>query len=403
MKFSSISLETRATILLTTRLGEAGDDLKPLSPAEFRSAQRWLSERGISLGDLLSWDHRAAVDAMIAEGVGTALIASLLDRQDSLSRAVDHWSEAGIWVIGESDKDYPERLGHRLGTAGFPLLFGAGPREFLTTGGVYIVGSRNTSDVGLAFSKTLAARCGAEGITVISSDMRGADREAMGAASAAGGNIICVLSDSLEKAVAAKRHRQLLEQGKLTVITPFSPDTRFRVANAIRVSRYQYCLGDFAVIVETRRTGGVWLGAEENRKENWVPAFVRADDAAPLGNEALLSLGYMPLAENEVSDCDNIGAYLISRLTSSSSAPSPATVGPVDAASDVGTMLFNIFCEKLAVFVGQTARSPEEIQDYFGIEPEQAEAWIAQALDDGVIEDTGDADQYQACAPQQRR
>ena len=61
------------------------------------------------------------------------------------------------------------------------------------------------------------------------------------------------------------------------------------------------------------------------------------------------------------------------------------------------------FCEKLAVFAGQTARSPEEIQDYFGIEPEQAEAWIAQALDDGVIEDTGDADQYQACAPQQRR
>ena len=95
--------------------------------------------------------------------------------------------------------------------------------------------------------------------------MRGVDREAIGAAGAVGGNIVCVLSDSLEKAVAARRHRKLMEQGNLMVVTPFSPDTRFRVANAIRVNRYQYGLADFAVIVETRRTGGVWLGAEENR------------------------------------------------------------------------------------------------------------------------------------------
>ncbi|MBT6086551.1 MAG: hypothetical protein HOB37_16135 [Rhodospirillaceae bacterium] len=402
MKPNSISLETQATILMTTRLGETGDDLKPLSPAEFRSVQRWLCERGLTLGNLLSTDHRAVVDAMIAEGVGTALIPSLLDRVDSLSRAIDHWSAVGIWVIGETDDDYPERLKHRLGSTGFPLLFGAGQREFLTTGGVYIVGSRNTSDTGLAFSKTLAARCGAEGITVISSDMRGADREAIGAASAAGGNIICVLSDSLEKAVVAKRHRELLEQGKLTVITPFSPDTRFRVANAIRVSRYQYCLGDFAVIVETRRTGGVWLGAEENRKENWVPAFVRADDTVPLGNEALLSLGYMPLAENEVSGCDEIGAYLISRLTTASARPPSVTAGPGDSANEIGALLFNIFCEKLAAFAGKTARSPEEIQDYFRIEPEQAEAWIAQALEDGLLEDADDADQYKARPSNQR-
>ncbi len=395
MEFDSISAETKATVLLTTRLAGLGEDLKPLSPAEFRSVQNWLTNRRLAVGDLLTGDHQAALNTMIEDGVGTPIIPSMLERVPKLVRMVERWTEAGIWVIGETDDAFPERLRRRLGATGFPLLFGAGRVEFLDSGGVYIVGSRNSSGSGLQFSRTLAGRCGAEGITVISSDMRGADREAMGAAGATGGNIVCVLSDSLEKAVAAKRHRQLLERGKLTVITPFSPDTRFRVANAIRVNRYQYCLADFAVIVETRRTGGVWLGAEENRRENWVPAFVRAEGNVPLGNEALLSLGLMSLTERDISECDNIGEYLISRLTLRSDPPlsgGPVTVSP----NDDGGMLFQFFCEQLASFAGTVARSPEEIQVHFNIEPEQARVWIARALEERKLEEDGDDDRYRA-------
>ena len=227
------------------------------------------------------------------------------------------------------------------------------------------------------------------------SDMRGADREAMGAAGATGGNIVCVLSDSLEKAVAAKRHRQLLERGSLTVITPFSPDTRFRVANAIRVNRYQYCLADFAVIVETRNTGGVWLGAEENRKENWVPAFVRAEGNVPLGNEALLSLGLMSLTERDISECDSIGEYLISRLALRGDPPhsdAPATASRIDDSSD----LFQIFCERLASLADTVARSPKEIQDHFEIESAQAKAWIARAVEERLLEEVSGASRYRA-------
>jgi len=392
MDTEQISVETKATVLLTTRLGEVGEDLKPLSPAEFRSVQSWLRNRGLSVGDLLNGNHRAAVNAMVDDGIGTPLIPSMLARTPKLAQSINRWNNAGIWVKGETDAEYPERLRQRLGSAGFPLIFGAGPIEFLNGGGVYIVGSRNSSDSGLRFSRTLARRCGDEGISVISSDMRGADREAM---SATDGHIVCVLSDSLEKAVIAKRHRQLLGQGNLTVMTPFAPETRFRVANAIRVSRYQYCLADFAVIVETRRSGGVWLGAEENRKENWVPAFVRTDESVPLGNEALLSLGLMSLSEKEVSECESIGAYLISRLTSRS-APAASTSLPASLSNETDSKLFDVFCEQLALFADTRARSPEEIQDHFEIEPEQAEAWIARALEEGYLEEAGDADQYRA-------
>jgi predicted Rossmann fold nucleotide-binding protein DprA/Smf involved in DNA uptake len=390
MEFDEISADTKATILLTTRLGEMWNDQKPLSPAEFRSVQNWLIERGLTVGDLVTGNHQASVKAMIGDGVGSTLILSMSERIPKLMQAVARWVEAGIWVTGETDSTFPERLRHRLGAAGFPLIFGAGQLEFLNSGGVYIVGSRNSSKSGLQFSRSLAKRCGEEGITVISSDMRGADREAMGATE---GCVVCVLSDSLEKAVATKRHREQLEQGNLVIVTPFSPDTRFRVANAIRVNRYQYCLADFAVIVETRRSGGVWLGAEENRKENWVPAFVRAEEDVPMGNEALLSLGYMSLSEREILGCDNIGEYLISRLTSRYG-PQPLEAIPCAPLNAVGRKLFDGFCKELVSFVDSAARSSEEIQYHFEIEPGQAEAWITRALEEGVLMKTGDADRY---------
>jgi len=215
------------------------------------------------------------------------------------------------------------------------------------------------------------------------------------------GNIVCVLSDSLEKAVVMKRHRQLLEQGNLTIITPFSPDTRFSVANAIRVNRYQYCLANFAVIVETRRSGGVWLGAEENRKENWAPAFVRAEENVPLGNEALLNLGYISLTQREISECENIGEYLISQLTSRYDSTG-SNASPGASPNDVGRMLFDIFCEQLTIFADSVARSQKEIQDHFGIEPEQAEVWIALALEEDILEKSRDVDQYQVRSENRR-
>ncbi|MDG2204094.1 MAG: DNA-processing protein DprA [Alphaproteobacteria bacterium] len=391
MAFDSITAETKATILLTTRFGELKGNLKPVSPAKFRLLQRWLDARGLTVGALLTGEHQAAVNAMNSEGVGTPLIASMLERIPKLDRIIDQWAEAGIWVVGEADAEFPDRLQHRLGSSRFPLLFGSGRLDLLNTGGVYIVGSRDSSDSGRLFSRTLSKRCGEEGITVISSDMRGVDREAM---STTDGNVVCVLSDSLEKAVAMKRHRQLLEHGSLSIITPFSPNARFSVANAIRVNRYQYCLADFAVIVETRRTGGVWLGAEENRKENWTPAFVRAEENVPLGNEALLNLGYMSLNQKEILECENIGEYLISRLTSRSN--TLEFIAPLGGSLNVsGRMLFDIFCEQLTIFADSVARSPEEIQNHFGIESEQNKAWIALALEERLLEKSRGVDQYQ--------
>ena len=389
MNWRALSIETKGTALLTTRFGKLQDDFKPLSPSAFRTLQGWLTERSLSVGELLQGDHSSIIEDLTRDGIEIPSITLLLDRIPALMHALERWSEMGIWVVGESDSGFPMRLKQRLHNAALPLLFGAGPIERLGNGGVYIVGSRDSSAEAIQFAIKLAKRCSSENITVISSDMRGVDREAIGAALESGGRAICVLSNSLETAVVTRRHRDFIRAGYLTLVTPFSPDTRFRVANAMRVNRYQYCLSDLAVIVETRREGGVWLGAEENRKESWVPSFVRQAADIPLGNQALLNLGLMPLADHELGDSKALNEYFIHRVVSDGEEQRMAP-GPGDNTDK----FFMLFCQQLsdAILAGLGTKS--DIKNSMGIETTQFDVWISRALNEGIITLKSDGESF---------
>ena len=47
--------------------------------------------------------------------------------------------------------------------------------------------------------------------------------------------------------------------------------------------------------------------------------------------------------------------------------------------------LFPVFLEQLAVFLGDTAKSDEEIRIAFGLEKQQAKAWLADAVAKGHL------------------
>jgi predicted Rossmann fold nucleotide-binding protein DprA/Smf involved in DNA uptake len=314
----------------------------------------------------------------------------LLGRDSWLTQALDRWASVGIWVMSEKDPDYPVRLRQRLKAAGAPLLFGAGPRELLNEGGVCIVGSRDSTDAGLAFARHLGGRAADEGLTVISSDMRGVDREAITAALAQSGKVISVVSDSLEKAVSARRNRNALTAGMLVLVTPFAPDTRFSVSNAMRANKYQYTLSDVAVIVETRRHGGVWLGADENRNEGWVPAFVRTGAQMAPGNTALLHLGLLPISEEDVRSSHNLVAQLLERSAKENVAPM-AAASPSDAH---GVDLYGVFLTELLRFVASEARSETDVMKHFAIERSQARTWLARAYAEGRINKSGSSLRY---------
>lgn len=382
-----LSADTAAILLLCGHFGEKPAGVKPLTPAEFHGFALWLEDKGLALGALVEGDPERVFQGRRDTPLSLDRVAALLGRADQLSQVMEKWLREGIWVISEKDADYPARLGDRLRSAGSPLLFGAGPRAVLGHGGVCIVGSRDSAKAGLAFARSLGAKCGSQDLTVVSGYMRGVNREAVAAALAAGGTAVYVLSDSLEKALAQKRNREALASGALSLVTPFSPGTRFSVANAMRSSKYQYALADVAVIVETRQHGGVWSGADENRNEGWVPAFVRAgEDMAP-GNTALLHLGLRPITQEDVDGCQDIRDCFLAR--SSVSADSEGVDVPGSHPN-----LYAVFLTELESFAAAAPRTEAEIVDHFGLERAQARAWLKRAQGDGRIGKSGSPARY---------
>ncbi|MCC7328362.1 MAG: DNA-processing protein DprA [Burkholderiales bacterium] len=359
----------KATLLLSARLDGPADAPRPLSLSEYHQLARWLVQRGLTLAALLRDDAKS----VLKPHPDADRIMRLLGRIADVDFLLDHWERLGIWVLGERQPEFPGRLRQRLKTACLPLLFGAGPRLALDHGGLCVVGSRDSPEESRRFAQAVGERAGGEGLVVISSGMRGIDRDVISATLDAGGRVVCVLSDSLEKAVASKRYREALATGRASLVTPFTPDIRFAVANAMRANRYQYGLSDAAIVVETRQSGGIWSGAEENRKHRWVTAFVRSGPSTSPGNSALLHLGLLPITLRDIEQCASLAHFLAERAS--------APVAPVAPIPPCGVRqdLYAIFLSELAQLDETITCSDDSIARHFGIEVEQARAWLARA------------------------
>ena len=108
----------------------------------------------------------------------------------------------------------------------------------------------------------------------------------------AGGCAIGMLADGLQKAAVAGKYRSGIREKRLVLVSPFHPDSRFNVGNAMGRNKYIYALSDFALIVSAEvEKGGTWTGAMEELKRGSKSVFVRVDAGAPDGNSALLNHG----------------------------------------------------------------------------------------------------------------
>ena len=367
-----LSADGRAILLLCGHFGVRAGTVRPLTPAEYHAVADWLQHHSLTPASLLHPDGARRLGAYTHERPDAVRLARLLDREAELDAALGKWTEQGIWIVSELDESYPWRLRRRIRSGGFPLLFGAGPRTWLNDGGLCVVGSRDCSDAARQFARRLGERCAEENIPVISSDMRGIDRETVTATLRAGGKAINVLSDSLEKAVTARRNRLPLAAGRLAMVTPFAPGSRFSVSNAMRANKYQYSLSDAAVVVESRQTGGIWSGADENRREGWTPGFVRVDDDTSPGNRALLHLGLAPITSKDLENAADLRLFF---------ARQPAARPMSGDKPD----LYRAFGDGLSALLAAGPCTESEIMRHFGIERVQARKWLERAATEGRI------------------
>ena len=380
---SSLSADGRAILLLCGHFGVRAGMARPLTPAEYHAFAEWLERHSLTPASLLGTEGALHLDAYAGNQTDSARLARLLDRETELDAALARWENHSIWVVSERDGIYPWRLRRRIKTGGFPLLFGAGPKTWLNDGGLCVVGSRDCTDAGRRFARRLGERCAEENIPVISSDMRGIDRETVNATLRGGGCAINVLADSLEKSVTARRNRGPLAAGRLTMVTPFAPSSRFSVSNAMRANKYQYSLADAAVVVESRQTGGIWSGADENRREGWVPGFVRIDEDASPGNRALLHLGLAPVTSKDLESAADLRVFF---------ARQPTAGPPVADRPD----LYGAFADGLSALLRLGPCSESEIMNHFEIERAQARKWLDRAVAERRIEREGRPARYRS-------
>jgi DNA processing protein len=293
----TLTPNTQAILLLTAPLivgrNESSADLLTLS--EYNRLTRILREKQKHPADLIGPEAVELV-RVCAAVFNRERLESLLGRGFLLSQAVDHWSVRAIWVMSRADASYPRRLKDRLKEDAPPILYGCGDAGLLDTGGLAVVGSRHVDDELISHTENVGKLAAKAGRTVISGGAKGIDRAAMRGALQAGGMVVGVMADSLERGALASDNREPLMDHKLALISPYDPAAGFNVGHAMQRNKVIYALADAALVVSSDfEKGGTWAGAiEQLNKLHFVPIFVRDEANSGKGNSALLRHGAVP-------------------------------------------------------------------------------------------------------------
>ena len=294
---AELSPNAQAILLLTAPLiaGRGKPSADPLTAGEYRRLARRLRELHREPADLLD----RGADSLLKEcgsHPDAARLDRLLGRGFLLSQAVERWRTRAVWVVSRADAGYPQRLKKRLGEDAPPVLYGCGDASILDAGGLAVVGSRNVNETLIEYTEDAGRLAAAARRAVISGGARGIDQAAMRGAQDAGGIVVGILADSLERAAVRREHREALMNGRLALICPYDPAARFNVGHAMQRNKLIYALADAALVVNSDYgKGGTWAGATEQLgRLKFVPVYVRADGDVGKGLAELQRLGASP-------------------------------------------------------------------------------------------------------------
>lgn len=279
-------------LLLTSYLGNP--ERRPLTVAQFRTLALRAREsnfRGV--------DRELTGNDLVGLGYSEEMawrITNLLNEEQLLTQYLRQGDACGCVPLSRISEGYPEVLYQRLGLDSPGCLWAKGDLSLLDTPMISLVGSRDIRTANKAFAREVGERAAQLGITLVSGNARGADRTAQTACLEKGGNVICVVPDSLLDKRADERILLLSEDGY---------ELEFSAQRAISRNRVIHALGEKTFVAQTDLgVGGTWDGSVKNLKNHWSPLFC-FDDSSAAATE-LQQMGATLVTRDALQDIRNL-------------------------------------------------------------------------------------------------
>jgi predicted Rossmann fold nucleotide-binding protein DprA/Smf involved in DNA uptake len=275
-------------LLLSCRLGNP--ERKVLTTAQMRTLSQRMKD--FQMDDP---DRDLTDEDLVKLGYGRDMaqrILSLLEAEDLLHYYLRKARKAGCTPITRISPLYPQILRERLGDEAPGCIWARGDLEILKDPRISLVGSRDLNPKNAEFAREAGRQAALQGYTLVSGNARGADRTAQDACLAAGGKVISILSDNLEKHTLRDNMLYLGEED-------FDQD--FSSQRALSRNRCIHALGEKVLVAQSSfRHGGTWDGTVKNLRFHWSDVFCFADGSPAA--ELLCQMGANPVAREELSD-----------------------------------------------------------------------------------------------------
>lgn len=275
-------------LLLTSTLGDP--KRKPLTVAQFRNlakrvaeGEREVSSRDLSPADLVNLGYDAEMSQRIF-----GLLSGTNQLREYLRRA-----EACDCVpVTRMNLHYPLPVRQRLGLDAPGVLWAKGDISLLNQPAVAVIGSRELRDENRKFAEEAGRQIAMQGYVLVSGNAKGADKCAQEAAVEAGGRVISVVADSLQK-------QPLTENILYLSLDDF--DQEFSPQRALRRNRVIHSMAALTIAAQcTLGKGGTWDGILTNLKNGWNPVCIYADgseSAADLQNRGVQTVSINALQD----------------------------------------------------------------------------------------------------------
>lgn len=283
-----------AVLAMTNRLVDVG--VPPLKASEI-----WrLLDAVPEPSHLMGLDEASLAEITSGSGIASERLVRLLDTGVGLAVRLDELYERGITALTVVDESYPGRLRARLGPAAPPVLYCAGDVGLLGLDGIGIVGSRDVGQEGSEVTRQVARHVARAGLPVVSGGAKGVDKISMAAAYEAGGTVVGVLADSLERTIAIRENRAAMLDGRSCLCTPYRPDARFTAGNAMGRNKIIYGLSRATLVIASAKgEGGTWAGATEALKKGYGRVAVWTGEGGGPGNVPLVGHGAVAVESPE--------------------------------------------------------------------------------------------------------